>query len=124
MAIAMEAIWLPIDCSLARDKSSLMSTFQRDAQFPAYFGANWDALIDHLSDLSWLGVKAGKTVVLYLADFENLINRDGAVFDEMIYCVHVATRRLWKRGITLLTCLVDGGFLDRRSLLPLIQLQV
>lgn len=37
----------------ARDKAALMRAFSDALGFPAWFGANWDALEDCLGDLSW-----------------------------------------------------------------------
>jgi RNAse (barnase) inhibitor barstar len=34
-------------------KRRLLSVLARELAFPAYFGANWDALADCLTDLSW-----------------------------------------------------------------------
>lgn len=36
------------------DKATLLHGFYQAGCFPAYFGFNWDALADLLSDLSWL----------------------------------------------------------------------
>ena len=37
-----------------RDKSELLARVSRALRFPDWFGANWDALEDCLTDLSWL----------------------------------------------------------------------
>lgn len=42
-----------IDLGLATDKNSLLRFFGRSLHFPEWFGENWDALIDCLTDLSW-----------------------------------------------------------------------
>lgn len=43
-------------------KSGLLQVLAAGLSFPAYFGHNWDALEECLSDLAWL--PAGQTVVL------------------------------------------------------------
>ena len=42
----------------ARDKSELLARFARDLRFPGWFGGNWDALEDCLTDLSWMNADA------------------------------------------------------------------
>ena len=43
-------------------KEELLDTFAKVLQFPSYFGRNWDALRDMLTDLSWL--ESRETAVL------------------------------------------------------------
>lgn len=42
-----------VDLNGATDKAALLARLAAALQFPAWFGGNWDALEDCLSDLSW-----------------------------------------------------------------------
>ena len=44
-----------IDLSGITDKAALMDRLQDALQFPEWFGRNWDALEDCLTDMSWRG---------------------------------------------------------------------
>ncbi|MGL4464259.1 MAG: barstar family protein [Planctomycetia bacterium] len=50
-----ETGWLValIDGSTVSDKDSLLAAIAAAFHFPSYFGANWDALLDCLSDFHW-----------------------------------------------------------------------
>ena len=41
------------DCTRAHSKRTLLAALARDLELPDYFGANWDALSDCLTDLGW-----------------------------------------------------------------------
>lgn len=43
-----------IDLAGCNDKATLLARFASALQFPDWFGHNWDALSDCLTDLSWL----------------------------------------------------------------------
>jgi hypothetical protein len=43
------------DASSADAKSEILKGIADTWAFPSYFGHNWDALIDCLADLSWIG---------------------------------------------------------------------
>ena len=43
-----------IDLAGCTDKATLLARFASALQFPDWFGHNWDALSDCLTDLSWL----------------------------------------------------------------------
>jgi len=45
--------WLEADLASARSKSALLDALAAAADFPAWFGRNWDALEDSLTDFSW-----------------------------------------------------------------------
>jgi hypothetical protein len=53
----------------ATDKRALLRTIAAELDFPDWFGANWDALEDCLSDLSW---REGEGHVLAFEDFHSL----------------------------------------------------
>lgn len=38
-------------------KAELLAVFASAGRFPDYFGSNWDALLDCLLDLSWIGAR-------------------------------------------------------------------
>jgi hypothetical protein len=52
-AVAARLAWLETDLADARTKAQLLAAVARAAEFPAWFGHNWDALADSLRDLSW-----------------------------------------------------------------------
>ena len=49
---------LRIDAHAARTKRAFLRASARDLMFPSWFGANWDALSDCLTDLSWAPASA------------------------------------------------------------------
>jgi RNAse (barnase) inhibitor barstar len=51
-SIAKDALWLNLDFTSVGNKSELMDVFARSG-LPDYFGRNWDALSDVLTDLAW-----------------------------------------------------------------------
>ena len=56
-----------IDLAGACDKSALIERIARALDFPSWFGGNWDALEDCLSDLSW---SSGEGHVLLIENAE------------------------------------------------------
>jgi RNAse (barnase) inhibitor barstar len=56
-----------MDAAHVRDKEGFLDQIAKALHFPGYFGRNWDALNDCLTDLGWLATKHGYVVV-----FENM----------------------------------------------------
>jgi RNAse (barnase) inhibitor barstar len=56
-----------IDLSKVRDRTTLFECLATTLKFPDWFGHNWDALADCLSDLSWLPAK-GHVILLEHCD--------------------------------------------------------
>lgn len=51
-SLAKDAAWLDLDLTHVGSKSELMDAFAKTG-VPDYFGRNWDALSDVLTDLAW-----------------------------------------------------------------------
>jgi hypothetical protein len=56
-----------LDASRVRTPDDLMSELARVVQFPSYFGRNWDATLDLLTDLSWIPAK-GYALIITASD--------------------------------------------------------
>lgn len=54
-------------------KQQLLSSLSNCLKFPDYFGMNWDALDDCLSDFNWI---SRKTIVLYHEDVPLMIAKE------------------------------------------------
>ncbi len=70
-----------IDLAGVADKAGLLRCMAAALRFPAYFGHNWDALEDCLSDLSWL--PPGGYVLLF-EHVDALQNAAGEDFDILL----------------------------------------
>ena len=67
-----------IDLACVADKAALMQEMQHALALPEWFGRNWDALEDCLTDMSWHEDDVG--YVLLLAASGDLRRRDRALF--------------------------------------------
>jgi hypothetical protein len=92
----------------ATEKSALLSRIAARLGFPAWFGQNWDALEDCLTDLSW---RQGEGHVLVFEDFRFLPSEElGELIDVM-----VAVVEFWAgRGKPFFAVFIDP---DRRLML-------
>lgn len=70
-----------INLAGCRDKHDLLQRIAAALQFPATFGANWDALADCLADLAWLPHAGGYAILFDHA--EDLSDATESDFDTL-----------------------------------------
>ncbi len=92
-----------IDISSARDAPALLKLLGQAMHFPAWYGANWDALADCLSDLSWCDA-AG--YVLLLHGSEAIRASDPPAFDMFLDILREVTV-IWREGAVAFWVLID-----------------
>ena len=86
----------------ATDKKELLARLASGLQFPAWFGANWDALEDCLTDLSWLQADGH---VLLIEDASGLPGDDFGVFKDVLS----SSAQYWAgRGKSFFAVFVNG----------------
>ena len=61
------ALEVHIDLSTCIGKRDLLDRFAAALRFPSWFGHNWDAMHDCLTDLSWLPASAYRVVLSHPA---------------------------------------------------------
>lgn len=97
-----------------KNKKQLLEEIARLLEFPEYFGNNWDALYECLTDLQWLEFK-GITLIFENAkgfeekhpqDFKTLISvlQSAAEFykgHSKLFMVLVHDRQVWESGLSL-----------------------
>lgn len=52
-----------IDGNRIKDKDSFLREFSEQLRFPKYFGFNWDAFYDCITDMSWINLENGFLIV-------------------------------------------------------------
>ena len=86
----------------ATDKKELLARLAQGLQFPAWFGGNWDALEDCLTDLSWLHADGH---VLLIEDMSGLPADDFGVFRDVLS----SSAEFWAgRGKSFFAVFVNG----------------
>lgn len=76
----------------ARDlgtRDTVMASFANAFMFPAYFGHNWDALFDCLTDLSWIHAKL---IVLEIQGIESTLGSSSDTFQKLARTLQYAVR--------------------------------
>jgi RNAse (barnase) inhibitor barstar len=62
-------------------KSHLLKTLSEELDFPDYFGCNWDALWDCITDLEWI---SQKYIILVHNNLPSLSNHDLKIYLEIL----------------------------------------
>ncbi len=92
-----------VDLGAAPDKAALLDRLAQALGFPAWFGGNWDALEDCLTDLSW---RAGDGHVFLLEGHGELPADDLGVLVD----VFTAAAEYWAgRGKPFFAVFIDPG---------------
>jgi RNAse (barnase) inhibitor barstar len=89
-----------VDLSGCTEKSELLARLAQALEFPAWFGHNWDALADCITDLGW---RPAAGYVLILEQAAELQQVQPEVFDTAL-AILADTAAAWKaRGATFRT---------------------
>ncbi len=67
-----------------RNKHELLERFARDLAFPDWFGSNWDALQDCLTDLSWLPAPGYVFVLAHCDEFREAAPDDFRILTQVL----------------------------------------
>jgi len=73
------------------DKAALLKTLKSALRFPEYFGNNWDALSDCLTDLSW--IQAQRVVIVH-EDWPLENSMEGLTYLDIL----AESIKAWKQG--------------------------
>jgi hypothetical protein len=86
-----------VDLSGAPDKETLLDRTAAGLEFPAWFGHNWDAWFDCLTDLGWIARAPGYVVLLLHAG--ELRQAAPEVFDTALAIAEDAVQVWASRGV-------------------------
>jgi hypothetical protein len=100
-----------VDLGARRDKDGLLGALAGGLDFPAWFGHNWDALTDCLSDLSW---QPGKGYVLLLEHADALAGSAAGDFATALTILQDAADNWREQGLPFWTLieLADGSLVQ------------
>jgi RNAse (barnase) inhibitor barstar len=95
-----------VDLAGADDKREMLDAIGRAMQFPEWFGHNWDALLDCLSDLGWHSTKRAEGYVVILEHCDGIHGRAEADFVQALQVFETAAGEWREQGIPF-WCFVD-----------------
>lgn len=97
-AVAQGWVVFVVDLAGAEDKSTLLERTAAALNFPTWFGHNWDAWFDCLTDLAWIARTPG--YVLLLRHARELQRSAPEVLDTAL-AIAEDVARVWKgRGVS------------------------
>lgn len=85
------------------DKAAMFERFATACGFPAWFGRNWDALLESLSDWSWQDSMPGYVLFVTGIEAAEMSAQDVTVFSEIL---DEASRRMAHDGTPMWICVV------------------
>ncbi|MDX2090311.1 MAG: barstar family protein [Kofleriaceae bacterium] len=85
------------------DRDGMFDRFAVACGFPAWFGKNWDALLDSLSDWSWQEEMPGYVLFVVGIEAAEMSAEDVKVFSEIL---DEASRRMAQDGTPMWICVV------------------
>lgn len=80
-----------IDGNKCKDRSDLFSEFARLLEFPSYFGHNWDALDECITDLEWMPVRG---YILLIKNADQLLSGD----TQESYASFIGIMKKWEKN--------------------------
>ena len=92
-----------IDSRDCKNKEELFGEFTYQFDFPEYFGYNWDALKDCMTDLSWFDDRY-KGIILIVNGQKDLLSQEKAEDKEYFYTTLLDIATYWK---TLSRCVEE-----------------
>ena len=102
-AFRNKAFCAKIDRAPVFDKTSLLHAIYQSCGLPAYFGFNWDALLDSLTSLP-----PAPAYVLALANPSLLMERAPADYATFIQVIRASHERLAERGLQFVLLIPDS----------------
>lgn len=94
-----------IDLAKARNAASLHRILAKGLHFPDWYGGNWDALADCLTDMSWDETTTGYVLILQHAEIVQ--SADPAVFTSLLDVLK-ETVGAWQKQEIRFCCLLTG----------------
>jgi RNAse (barnase) inhibitor barstar len=105
-----------VDCSSVRSKRRLMEALAAGLALPDYFGANWDALADCLTDLEWMPAPGYVLMLRGLTGLARQSPKDYAILLEVLF----DAAQFWREAGVPFYVLLAGEASELGSDLPVI----